>query len=82
MTRRTRGHQEPYAVVEATVTCTVELPPHFAQTGVACDDPAIEAVIEALGRMVDVYLWGIGEAPARVTIEACEDDCRIEEDHR
>ena len=73
----------PYAVVELTVTVTVELPPGQEYNGQACDDPAIEATLQAVaGGPIDVYLWGEGEAPARVTVEAYEDDATVEEDGR
>jgi hypothetical protein len=82
MTRHIRGPREPYAVVQLQVTVTVELPPDRAQDGMACDDPAIECALAAMPQMLDVYLWGEGEAPARVYVESSEDDATIEEDCR
>jgi len=83
MTRKMRGPKEPYVVVKLEVTATVELPEENRYNGQACEDPAIEAALEAAERgPVDIYLWGQDKAPARVYLETCDLDAEIEEDSR
>lgn len=82
MARRKRGPEEPFVVLEARITATVELPDKNKYNGQACQDPAVEAVIESLPQMIDVYVWGEQEKPARVYLEIMEEDVEIEEDHR
>lgn len=59
----------------------VELPDHCPPTGV-CDDPAMEAVVEALPGIVDIFLWGEDADPARVSFDVCDCDVEILEDER
>lgn len=80
--RKMRGPEEPYAVVKLEILATVELPTDRKYHGMACEDPAIECALEALPQMVDIYLWGEQEKPARVYVEAYEEDAEIEEDSR
>lgn len=82
MPRRVRGPREPYVVVEMTVTATVELPEEDKYNGQACDDPAVEAALEALSQRTDVYIWGSTKLPARVYLEASEDEASVVEDSR
>ena len=83
MVRKMRGPQEPYAVVKLEVTVTVELPNENKYNGQMCEDPAIEAAMEAVDRgPVDIYLWGQDKDPARVYAEVYEVDAEIEEDGR
>jgi hypothetical protein len=70
--RRVRG--------EARIMFTVDLPKKNAKTKVICDDPAKEAVIEALPQSLDLYLWGKNEAPLSVCFEIHEEDVEIEEE--
>jgi hypothetical protein len=62
------------------VQFTVELPDHCPS--VVEDDPAIEAVVEAIPGIVDIYLWGEDHAPARVVFDVMDNDYEIEEDER
>jgi len=80
--RKMRAQREPYAVVELKVTVTVELPAEHAYNGQACDDPAIECALSAMPQMLEVFLWGKQEDPARVYLEASEDDAEVIEDGR
>ena len=61
---------------------TVELPEENKYNGGLCDDPAKEAVIEALPQFIKLYLWGEAEHPAYVHFEIDEEDIEIEEDDR
>jgi hypothetical protein len=83
MSRKLRGPKEPYAVVKLEVTATVELPESDKYNGQMCEDPAIEAALEALGQgPIDIYLWGQAKDPARVYLETYEEDAEVEEDGR
>ena len=59
----------------------VDLPDHCPATG-ACDDPAVEAVVEAIPGVVNVYVWGEEADPARVTFDVYDGDVEIFEDDR
>ena len=67
---------------EMTVHWTVELPEDNRYNGQACEDPAVEAAMEAIGQHVQIYLWGEDEDPARVHLEVSEDEVTVEEDDR
>lgn len=82
MTRRMRGQKGPYVVVKLEVTATVELPDEDKYNGQLCEDPAIEAALEAIPQAATVYLWGDDKNPARVYMETQEEDAEIEEDDR
>ena len=83
MVRRMRGPEEPYVVVKLEVTATVELPKDDKYNGQMCEDPAVEAALEAVGQgPIDIYLWGQDKDPARVFLETYEDDAEVEEDCR
>jgi len=65
---------------EARVVFTAYLPAETAYEKVASDDPAVEAVLEALYGDTKIYLWGQEKEPAHVTIEVFEEDIDVEED--
>lgn len=69
-------------VVNMQISCTVELPTHYERKGQACEDPAIEAALCGLTQHCAIFLWGEGVPPAKLTYEACEENCEIEEDER
>ncbi len=67
---------------EMTVRWTVELPEDNRYNGQACEDPAVEAALCAIGQSCQIYLWGEREEPAQVWLETSEDDVHVEEDDR
>ena len=67
---------------EVTVHFQVELPVKHQHDGLACKDPAVEAVLASLGQQVDVLLWGRYEPPVKVFLEVSEEDVVVEEDDR
>lgn len=66
----------------ATIQWTVRLPAGKETSGVACDDPAVEAVLSHISQSSVVYLWGTLEEPAAVFAEIDERDVEIEADER
>lgn len=66
----------------ATIQWTVRLPAGKETNGVACDDPAVEAVLSHISQSSGVYLWGTLEEPAEVFVEIDEKDVEIEADDR
>ena len=67
---------------EMKVLWTVELPIDTAREPVACDDPAIEAAMQAISQHINTYLWGEDKPPAVVYCEVDEEDVEIESDDR
>lgn len=67
---------------EVTLHWTVELPEKYPHEGLACKDPAVEAVLAAVGQSADILLWGKEEPPAKVFLEVDEEAVEIEEDDR
>lgn len=67
---------------EVTVHWQVELPVEHQHNGLACEDPAVEAVLATLGQQIDVLLWGRHEPPATVFLEVSEEDVNVDEDDR
>lgn len=65
---------------EVTVSFSAEMPADLGKLSVMCDDPAVEAVISAVGGDVDVFIWGEDKPPVSVYVEVFEDDVVIEED--
>ena len=65
---------------EARVSFSVELPAETAREKVCCDDPAVEAALEALTGDTQIFIWGSKHEPARVHLELFEEDIDIEED--
>ena len=82
---KVKKEKKPHSVHvagELRAQWTVELPYESRHIGMACDDPAIEAVMEALPQTLQIFLWGETMAPAVVHLEIEEDDVEIEEDDR
>ena len=65
-----------------TVSWTVELPEARCRESVACDDPAVEAAMQAVEQHIVTYLWGEDKPPATVFCEVMEEDVEVEEDNR
>lgn len=69
-------------VVKMEVSVTVDLPEDKCRQGNMCDDPAIEAALEAMPGAIEIFIWGEDKAPVKVYVEAHEEDCEIEDDER
>jgi len=69
-------------VVKMEVYAAVNLPDDKERASVVCEDPAIEAAMQALPGRIEVYLWGEDEEPAIVLLEVDEQDCEVEDDDR
>lgn len=67
---------------EMTVRWSVELPVEHARSSIACEDPAVEAAMQAVTNASAVYVWGEDQRPARVFAEVDEQDVTIESDDR
>jgi hypothetical protein len=65
-----------------SVNFTVELPVEHCREGMACDDPAKEAAMQAVSQSIEVYLWGEDKPPAKVFAEVSEEDVELEGDDR
>lgn len=65
---------------EATVRFTVRLPVGEGYGPVATEDPAVEAVLVALGNSCQVSLWGEDLEPAAVDMDLQEEDVELERD--
>lgn len=73
-----------YVAVSGTmeVTWTAHLPEALCRESVACEDPAVEAAMQAVQQEIGTLLWGLEKPEARVYCEVMEDDVEIEEDER
>lgn len=69
-------------VGEMTVPFTVQLPVQLCREPIACDDPAIEAVLQAVSGHICTYIWGEDKKPAVVYCDVGEQDVEIESDDR
>jgi hypothetical protein len=78
------GGKQPYVTVagKGEFNWTVELPLESCREPVMCDDPAVEAAIQAVSQSLTVYLWGQDEPPAIVYTEIDERDVEVEDDDR
>lgn len=65
---------------EATVRFSVRLPVGEDYGPVATEDPAVEAVLVALGGHCVVEIWGEDQEPAVVDVDILEDDVEVERD--
>lgn len=67
---------------EMTIPFTVQLPVELCREPVACDDPAIEAALQAVSGHVCTYIWGEDKKPAVVYCDVGELNVEIESDDR
>lgn len=67
---------------EMTVRFVVEMPRALCHESVACEDPAIEAAMQAVLCRIDTFIWGANQPPAVVSCDVCEADVMIEDDER
>ena len=67
---------------EMTIPFTVQLPVEFCREPVACDDPAIEAALQAVSGHICTYIWGEDKKPAVVYCDVGDQNVEIESDDR
>jgi hypothetical protein len=67
---------------EMTIPFTVQLPVELCRESVACDDPAIEAALQAVSGHICTYIWGEDKKPAVVYCDVGEQNVEIESDDR
>lgn len=67
---------------EMTIPFTVQLPVELCREPIACDDPAIEAALQAVSGYVCTYIWGEDKKPAVVYCDVGEQNVEIESDDR
>jgi len=67
---------------EMTISFTVELPVELCREPIACDDPVIEAALQAVSGHFCTYIWGEDKKPAVVYCDVGEQDVEIESDDR
>lgn len=67
---------------EMTIPFTVQLPVELCHEQIACDDPAIEAALQAVSGHVCAYIWGEDKKPAVVYCDVGEQNVEIESDDR
>ncbi len=75
-----KGYVTVRGVME--VNWAVELPEALCRESVACEDPAVEAAMQAVSQDINTFLWGPEKPAARVFCEVIEDDVVVEEDAR
>ena len=67
---------------EMTISFTVQMPVELCREPIACDDPAIEAALQAVSGHVCTYIWGEDKKPAVVYCDVGEQNVEIESDDR
>ena len=67
---------------EMTIPFTVQLPVELCHEQIACDDPAIEAALQAVSGHVCTYIWGEDRKPAVVYCDVGDQNVEIESDDR
>jgi len=67
---------------EMIVPFTVQLPVELCREPIACDDPAIEAAMQAVAGHISTYIWGEDKKPAVVYCDLNEQNVEIESDDR
>lgn len=67
---------------EMAVLFAVQLPVELCREPVVCDDPAVEAALQAVSDHLDVYVWGTDKKPAVVYCDVCDQNVEIESDDR
>ncbi len=65
-----------------TIDFTVQLPVELCREPTACEDPAIEAAIQAVSEHIYTYIWGDDKKPAVVHCDVTDHDVEIESDDR
>lgn len=76
--------KEKYVTVAGRITVSwmVELPVTSCRESVVIEDPAVEAILEAIPPYLEIHLWGEDCEPAIVHAEVSEEDVEVEEDER
>jgi hypothetical protein len=67
---------------EMTIAFTVQLPAELCREPIACDDPAIEAALQAVSGHICTYIWGEDKKPAVVYCDVSDQNVEIESDDR
>ncbi|MGD8499524.1 MAG: hypothetical protein PVJ86_02690 [Phycisphaerales bacterium] len=67
---------------EMTIAFTVQLPAELCREPIACDDPAIEAALQAVSEHICTYIWGEDKKPAVVYCDVSDQNVEIESDDR
>ena len=67
---------------EMTISFTVQLPVELCREPIACDDPAIEAALQAVSGHICTYIWGEDKKPAVVYCDVGDQNVEIESDDR
>jgi hypothetical protein len=67
---------------EMTISFTVQLPVELCREPIACDDPAIEAALQAVSGHIYTYIWGEDKKPAVVYCDVGDQNVEIESDDR
>jgi hypothetical protein len=67
---------------EMTILFTVQLPVEHCHEPIACDDPAVEAALQAVSDYSCTYLWGEDKKPAVVYCDVGDQNVEIESDDR
>ena len=67
---------------EMTIPFTVQLPVELCREPIACDDPAIEAALQAVSGHICTYIWGEDKKPAVVYCDVSDQNVEIESDDR
>ena len=67
---------------EMIIPFTAQLPVELCREPIACDDPAIEAALQAVSGYVCTYIWGEDKKPAVVYCDVGEQNVEIESDDR
>jgi len=67
---------------EMTILFTVQLPVELCHEPIACNDPAIEAALQAVSEHICTYIWGEDKKPAVVCCDVDDRNVEIESDDR
>jgi len=67
---------------EMIIPFTVQLPVELCREPIACDDPAIEAALQAVSGHICTYIWGEDKKPAVVYCDVGDQNVEIESDDR
>jgi len=67
---------------EMTIAFTAKLPVELCHEPIACDDPAVEAALQAVSGHICTYIWGEDRKPAVVYCDVGDQNVEIESDDR